>query len=106
MVKSRTIAILAGASAFALMGALAAADYECIPRITLDLTGRIPTASQVSTFVNDTASDKRSKYVESLLTSPQWVDKWTMYFGDFFQNNSRNTQIVRFADGVAAFNSY
>jgi len=81
-------------------------DYEFIRRITLDLTGRVPTAGQVSTFVNDTASDKRSKYIESLLATPQWVDKWTMYFGDFFQNNSRNTQIVRFADGVAAFNSY
>jgi Protein of unknown function (DUF1549)/Protein of unknown function (DUF1553) len=81
-------------------------DYEFIRRITLDLTGRIPTAGQVSTFVNDTASDKRSKYIESLLATPQWVDKWTMYFGDFFQNNSRNTQIVRFPDGVVAFNNY
>jgi len=51
-------------------------------------------------------TDKRSKYVDSLLASPQWVDKWTQYFGDFFQNNSRNTQIVRFADGVVAFNNY
>jgi hypothetical protein len=81
-------------------------DYEFIRRITLDLTGRIPTASQVANFVNDTATDKRSKYVENLLASPQWIDKWTMYFGDFFQNNSRNTQVVRFADGVVGFNSY
>jgi hypothetical protein len=81
-------------------------DYEFIRRITLDLTGRIPAASQVTNFVNDTTTDKRSKYIESLLASPQWVDKWTNYFGDFFQNNSRNTQIVRFADGVVAFNNY
>ncbi len=81
-------------------------DNEFIRRITLDLTGRIPTASAVTNFVSDTTSDKRSKYIESLLASPQWVDKWTMYFGDFFQNNSRNTQIPRFADGVVAFNSY
>ncbi|HEY6390949.1 MAG TPA: DUF1549 domain-containing protein, partial [Bryobacteraceae bacterium] len=81
-------------------------DYEFIRRITLDLTGRIPTAAQVASFVNDASTDKRSKYVESLLATPQWVDKWTMYFGDFFQNNSRNTQIVRFPDGVVAFNNY
>ena len=81
-------------------------DYEFIRRVSLDLTGRIPTASQVSSFIADTSPDKRSKYVESLLSSPQWVDKWTMYFGDFFQNNSRNTQIIRFPQGVMAFNSY
>ncbi len=84
----------------------ATTDYEFIRRTTLDLTGRIPAAGVVANFVNDTASDKRSKYVESLLASPQWVDKWTNYFGDFFLNNSRNTQIVRFADGVVAFNNY
>jgi len=81
-------------------------DFEFIRRVTLDLTGRIPAATQVTSFVADTAPDKRSKYIETLLASPQWVDKWTMYFGDFFQNNSRNTQIVRFTDGVAAFDSY
>lgn len=81
-------------------------DFEFVRRVTLDLTGRIPTATQVTSFVADTSADKRSKYIESLLASPQWVDKWTIYFGDFFQNNSRNTQIVRFQDGVVAFNNY
>src|SRR5690348_8319372 len=37
-------------------------DYEFIRRVTLDLTGRIPTASQVTSFVADTSSDKRAKY--------------------------------------------
>src|SRR5581483_1181706 len=37
---------------------------------------------------------------------PEWVDKWTMWFGDFFQNNSRNTQIPRYIQGVVPFNDY
>ena len=81
-------------------------DYEFVRRVTLDLNGRIPTASQVTSFVSDSSPDKRSKYIETLLSSPEWADKWTIYFGDFLQNNSRNTQIVRFADGVKAFNTY
>jgi hypothetical protein len=81
-------------------------DFEFIRRVTLDLTGHIPTALQILNFVDDTSTDKRSKYIEGLLASSQWVDKWTLYFGDFFQNNSRNTQVVRFADGVQAFNTY
>jgi hypothetical protein len=84
----------------------ATTDYEFVRRVTLDLNGRIPTAAQVTSFVNDSSPDKRSKYIETLLSSPEWADKWTMYYGDFLQNNSRNTQIVRFAQGVTAFNSY
>ncbi len=81
-------------------------DAEFVRRVTLDLTGRIPTPDQLTQFLQDASSDKRSKYIESLLASPQWVDKWTMYFGDFLQNNSRNTQVVRFQDGVKAFRTY
>ena len=81
-------------------------DYEFVRRVTLDLTGRIPTVEQVTSFVASNARDKRAAYIDSLLASPQWLDKWTIYYGDFFQNNSRNTQIVRFPDGVVAFNKY
>ena len=81
-------------------------DYEFVRRVTLDLNGRIPTADQVTSLVNDSSPDKRSRYIDNLLSNAQWADKWTMYFGDFFQNNSRNTQIVRFPQGVTAFNGY
>jgi hypothetical protein len=81
-------------------------DYEFIRRVTLDLTGRIPTPDAVTAFVNDSTPDKRSKYVDTLLASSQWVDKWTMYFGDFLKNNSSNTQIQRFPEGVQGFKTY
>ncbi len=81
-------------------------DFEFIRRATLDLTGRIPTPDQVLTFVNDTTSNKRANLVDTLLASPGWVDKWTVWFADLYQNNSRNTQILRFVPGVTAFDSY
>lgn len=81
-------------------------DFEFIRRVYLDLTGHIPTPQQVVNFVTDTAPDKRSKLVDSLIGSPDWVDKWTMWFGDFYQNNSRNSQIQRAIQGVMAFNNY
>jgi hypothetical protein len=84
----------------------ATTDFEFARRVTLDLTGHIPTVDQLSNFINDSSSDKRSKYIESLLSSSQWLDKWTLYFGDFFQNNSQNTQITRTTQGVLAFNTY
>ena len=81
-------------------------DYEFIRRITLDLTGRIPTPDRVLSFVADPTPGKRSKLVDELIAKPEWIDKWTMWFGDHFQNNSRNAQIKRFPDGVKAFNDY
>jgi hypothetical protein len=81
-------------------------DFEFIRRVTLDLTGRIPTAAQVQTFVNDPSANRRTTLVESLLASPGWVDKWTVWFGDLYENNSRNTQIPRYIQGVTGFNTY
>jgi hypothetical protein len=80
-------------------------DWEFIRRVTLDLTGRIPTPTRVLAFVNDTTPDKRAKLVEELLASPQWVDKWTMYFGDLYQNTDQrpSTSLRRFPAGRNAF---
>jgi hypothetical protein len=81
-------------------------DYEFIRRITLDLTGRIPTPARVASFVGDSSPDKRSNLVDELIARPEWIDKWTMFLGDLYQNNSRNSQIPRYPDGVKGFNDY
>ncbi|HJT87617.1 MAG TPA: DUF1549 domain-containing protein [Bryobacteraceae bacterium] len=80
-------------------------DWEFIRRVTLDLTGRIPLPSRVLTFVADSSPDKRAKLIDELLASPQWVDKWTMYYGDLFQNtvNKPSSGLVRFPQGRNAF---
>ncbi len=83
-------------------------DWEFVRRITLDLTGRIPTADRVLTFVADTAPDKRAKLIEELLAKPEWIDKWTMYFGDLYQNTTTKatTGVNRFATGRNAFHQW
>ncbi len=80
-------------------------DYEFIRRVTLDLTGRIPTPARVQSFVADTSTDKRAKLIEELLAKPEWVDKWVMYYGDRFNNTVTNTTtgVRRFAGGRNAF---
>ncbi len=82
-------------------------DYTFIRRVTLDLTGRIPTPDRVTAFVSDPAADKRAKLIDELLAKPEWVDKWTMYFGDLYQNNASNvTGTQRRAEGRNAFYKY
>jgi hypothetical protein len=89
----------------AIQPAPMATDWEFVRRITLDLTGRIPTPERVLAFVADPAPDKRAKLIEELLAKPEWVDKWTMFFGDLYQNTTvkANTGVVRFAEGRNAF---
>ena len=44
-----------------------ASDQEFFRRITLDLTGRIPTPSEVLSFMGDTSPDKRARVIEQAL---------------------------------------
>jgi hypothetical protein len=78
-------------------------DYEFIRRVTIDLTGRIPTPSQVNAFVSDSTPSKRANLIDQLLASPQWVDKWTMFYSDLFHNSIRNSQITINNEGRNAF---
>ena len=48
-----------------------ASDAEFLRRITLDLTGTIPTAADARAFLKDAAPDKRSKLIDRLLGSPE-----------------------------------
>ena len=61
-------------------------DEEFLRRVTLDLTGAIPTSAQVTAFLADTSADKRTKKIDELLASDAFVDRWTMWFGDLVQN--------------------
>ena len=66
--------------------AVLADDHTFLRRVHLDLTGRIPTPDQISTFVNDNATNKRDREIDRLLDSDAWVDKWAYWYGDLFRN--------------------
>lgn len=83
-------------------------DFEFIRRVTLDLTGRIPVADRVVSFVADGAPDKRAKLVDELLAKPEWLDKWTMFYGDLYKNASVETSagLNRYPQGRDAYNTW
>ncbi len=83
-----------------------AGDEEFLRRVTLDLTGRIPTPADIRAFVASTDADKRDKAIERLLASPAFVDKWTMYFGDLLKNNSFPSNFDRQQTGRNAFHEW
>ncbi|MEX0724709.1 MAG: DUF1549 and DUF1553 domain-containing protein [Planctomycetaceae bacterium] len=55
----------------------AATDEEWIRRVYLDLVGHIPSAADVTTFVEDRDDAKRSQLIEKLLDDPDYVRNWT-----------------------------
>lgn len=48
-------------------------DAEFLRRISLDLTGVIPTAARARRFLDDTSSDKRRQLIDELLASPDYA---------------------------------
>jgi hypothetical protein len=81
-------------------------DAEFLRRVTLDLTGRIPSATDVTSFLANTSSTKRDTIIDTLIASPEFTDKWTMFFGDLFQNNVTSAQVTRGVRGRDALYQY
>jgi len=47
-------------------------DAEFLRRVTLDLSGTIPTAEETRAFLKDTSPDKRAKLIDKLMASPEY----------------------------------
>ncbi|MGH9849148.1 MAG: DUF1549 domain-containing protein, partial [Blastocatellia bacterium] len=90
----------------AIASAPLSTDEEFIRRVSLDLTGRIPSAEDVTKFVGDQDPNKRDLLVDNLINSPEFVDKWTMFFGDLFRNTQAATNINLFFGGREAYYDY
>lgn len=83
-----------------------ASDEEFLRRVTLDLTGQIPTAEKVKSFLADTSSDKRDKLIDELLVSEEFAERWTLWFGDLVQNVRFTSNINLYAEGRNAYYNF
>jgi hypothetical protein len=61
-------------------------DTDFLRRVSLDLTGTLPTPDTVREFVADARPDKRTRLVDTLLESPEYVDNWTLIWGDILRS--------------------
>jgi len=74
-------------------------DAEFFRRSSLDATGTLPTQEQVEQFLEDPSPDKRARWIDALLASPQFVDYWTYRWSDLLMLNSN---LLR-SEGVRAY---
>jgi hypothetical protein len=88
-------------------------DAEFLRRVTLDLTGGIPTAAKVREFLADAAPDKRTRKIDELLAGPEYPRRmrelfngllmerlgehaeWQKYLQASFSANKHWDQMVR-----------
>jgi hypothetical protein len=60
-------------------------DATFLRRVSLDLIGLQPKPDEVLAFLADKDPNKRSKVVESLLKRPEFIDWWSLKWGDLLQ---------------------
>ena len=86
--------------------ALRSSDAEFLRRVSLDLTGQIPTPDAVKAFLADGAADKRAKKIDELIESDGFVDRWTLWFGDLVQNVRQSTSSNERPQGRNAYYNF
>lgn len=64
-------------------------DTEFLRRVSLDVTGTLPTPGQITAFLSDKSPSKRAAKVEELLKTPAYAAWWATKLSDFLGNNPR-----------------
>src|SRR5262249_26303700 len=75
-----------------------ATDGEFLRRVSLDLTGHLPSPERIRKFVADTSADKHARLMDELLDtstkgvtkkpSTHFLDRWTYFLSDLFRINN------------------
>jgi hypothetical protein len=66
-------------------------DATFLRRVSLDLTGQVPTPEEVRTFLADPTPTrvKRAKKIDALIASGAYADNWTIKWGDLLQSSRK-----------------
>ena len=79
-----------------------ASDAEFLRRVSLDISGTLPTAPEAAEFIQDKSPNKRAQKIEELLNSPGYAAWWATKLSDFTGNNDQqllNTSPIRTGPG-------
>lgn len=67
-------------------------DAEFLRRVSLDMTGTLPSPAEVEAFLVDSSADKRSQKIDELLERPAYAAWWATRMSDTLGNNPVNFQ--------------
>ena len=77
-------------------------DTMFLRRVSIDITGTLPTPDEIREFLVDTDPDKRRKKIDELLESPAYVAWWTTFFCDMTENNTLQLRNISYNNNVAS----
>ena len=69
-------------------------DAEFLRRVSLDLTGTLPSAADVEAFLSNASPNKRAEKIDELLATPAYAAWWATRFCDYTGNNDRQLNNV------------
>ena len=75
-------------------------DQEFLRRVTLDVTGTLPTAEEVKSFLASRDKNKRHNKVNELLNRPAYAAWWATKINDFQGNSPAQLRINQYARKV------
>jgi hypothetical protein len=67
-------------------------DATFIRRLYLDITGTLPTAQEVTAFVEEPSAGKRDQLIDELLDRKEFAELWVMKWAELLQIRSRQDQ--------------
>ncbi len=62
-------------------------DEEFLRRVYLDMIGVQPKPEEIKAFLGNTDPKKREKAIDALFERPEFVDYWSLKWGDLLQNS-------------------
>jgi hypothetical protein len=79
-------------------------DSEFLRRVSIDITGTLPTAAEAEKFLADRDPKKREKLVDDLLARPAYASYFALKWGDILRN--RRTGVVGLGGGKARTDAF
>ena len=76
---------------FSILSSQLSSDEEFLRRVCLDVAGALPPSQRTREFLADRDPRKRDRLIEVLLNSPQYVDYWTLLFGNVLRVSFNTT---------------
>ena len=70
-------------------------DETFLRRSTLDIVGRLPRPDEIRTFLDELDPNKREKWVDSLLASPDYADYFANKWSALLRNKRRGASYAR-----------
>jgi len=80
------------------------ADEVFLRRVSLDVTGTLPSPELFDRFTKDQSKDKRTKLVEELLERKEFTETWVMKFAELLQIRTNDNNGVSYKATLLYFN--